>query len=239
MYLIMNADDFGMTKSVNDGIIYAYQNGIIRSTTAMCNMPYLKEAAVLKKQNPGLGVGLHLTISAGDPLLKTHKTLVDQNGSFYHKSSIIREKTDMDPKEVSAEFEAQIQMFIDTFGCLPDHIDGHHGCIMFDHIWPCTKKLADQYGLRIRRKTDPILYYDYFYQDKVNAGHFKEVIKRYLDKDAYGLEIGCHPGFVDYELYKGSSYNIQRLHEIEVLTDKNIMSFLEENKIILSSYSDI
>lgn len=44
MKLIINADDFGLSKGINKGIIEAYQAGLISSTTIMINMPYAEEA---------------------------------------------------------------------------------------------------------------------------------------------------------------------------------------------------
>ena len=60
MKLILNADDFGMCESVTNGIIKAYQEGVVRSTTMMVTMPFAKEAVKLMEENTGLGVGLHL-----------------------------------------------------------------------------------------------------------------------------------------------------------------------------------
>lgn len=56
--LIINADDFGYGKGVNMGIIEAYQNGVLTSTTLMAGMPGFDQAVKLAKDNPGLGVGV-------------------------------------------------------------------------------------------------------------------------------------------------------------------------------------
>ena len=83
--LIVNADDFGLSEAVNYGIISAYKNGIVRSTTIMAGMPAFDHAVELLKENKGLGCGVHMTLSLNKPVLNYHKTIVDENGNFYRR----------------------------------------------------------------------------------------------------------------------------------------------------------
>ena len=83
MKLIVNADDFGISRGANYGIIDAYKNGVVRSTSIMAGMPAFDHAIELLKSCDGLeglGCGVHLTLSANKPVLDTHKTIVDENG---------------------------------------------------------------------------------------------------------------------------------------------------------------
>ena len=61
-YAIINADDFGLSPGVNEGIIKAHQDGILTSATILANMPAFEDAVQLAKSYPSLGVGLHLNI---------------------------------------------------------------------------------------------------------------------------------------------------------------------------------
>ena len=79
--IIVNADDFGLSEAVNYGIISAYKNGIVRSTTIMPGMPAFEHAIGLLKENKGLGCGVHMTLSVNKPILNCHKTIVDENGN--------------------------------------------------------------------------------------------------------------------------------------------------------------
>lgn len=240
MELIMNADDFGYTKSVTDGIVEAYRIGIIRSTTAMCNMHYIEYAGARSKEVGGLGIGIHLTLTCGEPILKTHKTIVDENNVFYKKSKILREKENLDCEEIYQEMKAQMEKFIQVFERKPTHIDGHHGCIMYDSIWPATKRIADEYGLRIRRTMEPnIYYYDYFYADKANFEHLKLVLEDYCKRGVPALEIGCHPAFVDLDLFHDSSYNVQRIQELACLTSPETLQLIKDLNIHLTNYNEI
>lgn len=75
--VIFNSDDFGYSHGVNYGIMDAYQRGILTSTTLMANMPGFEHAVKLRKEMPRLGVGVHLTLTCGKPLLKTVDTLIE------------------------------------------------------------------------------------------------------------------------------------------------------------------
>ncbi|MEG0276419.1 MAG: ChbG/HpnK family deacetylase, partial [Coprobacillus sp.] len=72
--IINNADDFGYSNAINYGIIDCYLNGMLTSTTLMPAMPGFDHAVALAKQNPGLGIGVHLTLTCGRPVLEGHKT---------------------------------------------------------------------------------------------------------------------------------------------------------------------
>ncbi len=63
--LIVNADDFGLSRSINQGIIEAFRQGIVTSTSLMVNMPGFEDALVLMAKNPALGVGLHVNFLRG------------------------------------------------------------------------------------------------------------------------------------------------------------------------------
>ena len=68
MKLIVNADDYGMTKGVNLGIIEAHKKGIVTSTTLMVTMPEVEHGLALSKDCPNLGIGLHLNCTLNKPL---------------------------------------------------------------------------------------------------------------------------------------------------------------------------
>src|SRR4030043_336716 len=82
--LIVNADDFGMSEEISDGIITAHLEGIVTSTSLMVNMPDAKRAVRLAQQTPSLDVGMHLNMTEGHPVLPPEKvpTLVNNTGEF-------------------------------------------------------------------------------------------------------------------------------------------------------------
>src|SRR6266567_2315923 len=67
--LIVNADDFGRSPSINEAVIRAHREGVLTTASLMVNEPACDEAAALARENPGLGVGLHLTLVLGHSAL--------------------------------------------------------------------------------------------------------------------------------------------------------------------------
>ncbi len=168
MKLVVNADDFGLTYGVNAGIIDALKRGILRSTTAMCNMPAIENAAMLAKANPDLGVGIHLVLTAGRPLVAGHKTLVDENGNFLKNAVLMKKSVDIE--EVYTEYVAQMERFIQLFGCKPTHIDGHHHTQALPQTVEASKRLAKTYGIEYIRAVTPGVDFVYdFYADQVSV----------------------------------------------------------------------
>src|SRR4030066_295788 len=88
--LIVNADDFGMSEEISDGIITAHLEGIVTSTSLMVNMPDAKRAVRLAQQTPSLDVGMHLNMTEGHPVLPPEKvpTLVNNTGEFLSDKKI-------------------------------------------------------------------------------------------------------------------------------------------------------
>lgn len=73
--LVVNADDFGFTRDVNEGIIEAHQQGILKATTLMANGEAFEHAVELARRNPGLDVGCHLALVGGRSLLDPEASL--------------------------------------------------------------------------------------------------------------------------------------------------------------------
>jgi len=62
--LVVNADDFGRSTPINQGIIQAHQKGIVTSASLMTDREGFDEAVQLAKANPRLGIGLHLDLDS-------------------------------------------------------------------------------------------------------------------------------------------------------------------------------
>lgn len=125
--LIINADDFGLTPGINRAVLKAFRDGVLTSTTLMVNAPSFPEAVSIARANPRLGVGVHLNILRGRPVLPPGevRSLVDASGSFLKSTTrLIRRWTlgRIDPREVCAEFGAQIRRAKDA-GLSPTHLD--------------------------------------------------------------------------------------------------------------------
>ena len=127
--LIVNADDYGLTSGVSEGIRRAHLAGIVSSTSAMMNLPAsLHDLPRAQTLCPKLGLGVHLVLTVGAPLLPAAKvpTLVDASGKFFKRATLVQRLERIDPDEVLAEWRAQVQQFVRATGRKPDHLDSHH-----------------------------------------------------------------------------------------------------------------
>lgn len=133
--LIVNADDFGMSRGITDGIILAHRYGLLTSTSLMPNMPAAQYALDRAAQFPRLGVGVHLNLCAGRPILPAGEisSLVAPDGNFHAPRVMIRRLYTGSARgaEILAEFRAQIRWMKDR-GVTPTHADSHHHM----HLYP-------------------------------------------------------------------------------------------------------
>ncbi|MBI3269054.1 MAG: ChbG/HpnK family deacetylase [Planctomycetes bacterium] len=125
--LVVNADDAGVDAARNEGIIEAFERGLVRSASALVNFPAFDEIAAFARARHDFGLGLHFNLSEGTPLASGHRTLVGSDGRFQGKEEFWRlaEAGELEPEEVAAELAAQWARFLAS-GLTPTHLDGHH-----------------------------------------------------------------------------------------------------------------
>ncbi len=246
--LIINADDFGYSRGINYGIIESHARGILTSTTLMANMPGFDHAVELAHANPKLGIGVHMTLTCLSPILKTHKTLVEENGNFKH-ISYFTNQTDYDIEEVYAEWDAQIQKVYEA-GITPTHLDSHHHTHTLPMLQPVTIRLARKYGLPVRANMElpeDIKGVAYFETEFDQLGQFEEAtyeayLKEVLDKvEKYGtVEAMAHPGYLDNLVYTNSTLHRQRVNVADFLMNSDFSKRMkEQNDIMLATYGDL
>lgn len=133
--LIVNADDLGMSRGITDGIMSAHRYGFLTSASLMANMPAAEYAVERVAEFPSLGVGVHLNICSGRPLLPPGevRSLVGEDGRFHPPGTMVRRLCSgrARPREIRAEFAAQICWMRDH-GLVPTHADSHHHM----HLYP-------------------------------------------------------------------------------------------------------
>ncbi len=170
--LIVNADDFGRSASINQAVIRAHREGILTTASLMVNEPAVEEAVVLARENPTLGVGLHLTLLCGHSALPHAEIpgLVNASGAFsdnppgtgfrYFFQHGLRE-------QLRREIHAQFQKFRATR--LPlDHVNGHLHLHLHPSVFGILMSDAAQLGIKHLRLT-----FDPFRLNlRVASGHF-------------------------------------------------------------------
>ncbi|WP_243525171.1 chitin disaccharide deacetylase [Bacillus pseudomycoides] len=219
--LIVNADDFGLTEGTNYGIIEGHVNGIVNSTTMMMNMPGTEHAVHLAKEHKSLGIGVHLVLTAGKPLLTDVPSLVNADGLF-HKQGVVREGN-INPKEVEREWTAQIEKFL-SYELTPTHLDSHHHVHGLPILYDVLERLAKKYNVPIRRceqeravRPFSDVFYSDFYSDGVQEDYFVKLKERV--EEGKIVEVMAHPAYIDPELVKRSSYVMDRVKELRILTE--------------------
>lgn len=156
--LIINADDLGMSYTINDAIFRALKAGLVRSTSLMVPWPAALNALQYLKQNPEIPFGVHLSVINDNPgyrwkpLLPTEQvpSLVDAAGYFPTLDQMATFIAAARVDELEQEFRAQIEVVLST-GLKPTHLDWHclHNGGRAD-ILALTVALAKEYGLAVR-----------------------------------------------------------------------------------------
>ncbi len=146
--VIVNADDFGRSEAVNKAIIRAYREGVLTSCSLMVTGAAFDDAVRLAKENPRLGVGIHLVTVVGQSVLPHAEisTLVDEQRNFSNDPNKAGLKYYFSPqarRELRKELAAQFAKFAET-GLPLSHIDGH----LHLHVHPVIFKTAIELGIR-------------------------------------------------------------------------------------------
>ena len=149
--LIVSADDLGWTDGVNRGIVEAFRNGIVTSTSLLANGAAFAGGVEAARTAPGLGVGVHLNLSDGPPVAdrETVASLLNVDGEFAGgpESLLLRRvRRGLLLAEVENEWNAQIQKVRDA-GIAPTHLDGHKHVHMLPGLFELALRLAKRHNI--------------------------------------------------------------------------------------------
>ncbi|APH58246.1 cellobiose phosphotransferase system celC [Granulibacter bethesdensis] len=158
--IIVSADDFGLTSTVNEAVRDAHRNGILSTCSLMVAAPAAAEAVAMAQATPSLRVGLHLVLVEGDAVLPHARipALVDQQGRFgsdqvrrgftYFFSPSAR-------RQLAEEIDAQFAAFRAT-GLTLDHANAHKHMHLHPTVGKLLCEIGRDYGLRaIRIPAEP------------------------------------------------------------------------------------
>jgi chitin disaccharide deacetylase len=258
--LIINADDFGASKGINEGIVRAYKEGIVTSTTVMTNMPEFKSAMKVAKKNLGLGVGVHLN-------------LVDGKGFVLGKLSrnvAIKSIFGVVPyRRLVEEFQEQFAR-IDKYVQIT-HFDTHQHLGVFPNIRSAMLEVAKEFKVN-KGRLSAEYYVDYsnpsswwkqalinsngivakskmkkagvIFPDKFfgvsSTGKFNlKYFGNYLRKINSTAELCVHPGLIKENILAGDFLEESRPQELKVLISKEAKELVKKNKIKLVSFAEL
>lgn len=262
----MNADDFGYTRDVNEGIIDAHRNGILTATTLMANGRAFDHAVELAKQNPALDIGCHLVLVGG-------KSLLDGRDYPHSVRQLIPELAAGKWQPLD-ELRAQIERILSA-GLAPTHLDTHKHTHLLPRVLEAVARLGEEFGIVwVRRPFDfPLsggpaslarrlisrafgFLRPRFHEVLTRHGcrttdHFAgfELTGEFRTEDLLRLirhlpegstEFMCHPGYCRDELRRAPT-RLKESRELELaaLTDVRVREALATHAVHLARYRDL
>jgi len=227
--LIVNADDFGLSPGVNEGIIRSHEEGIVTSASLMVRQAAAAEAASYARRSPRLSVGLHLDLGEWE---------------FRGAEWRIRyEVVPMDQSEaVEREVESQLDRFHDLVGTHPTHIDSHQHIHRDQPARSAVLAAASELRIPVRDMTEEIRYLGDFYGQDDTGNPLPELVsvaalvRRVSELPAGTTELGCHPGLDDK---LPSAYGRERALEVEALCSREVKAAITEVNVSLISFRDV
>jgi len=227
--LIVNADDFGLSNGVNQGIVAAHDHGIVTSASLMVHKRAAAQAAALARSRPHLSLGLHIDMGEW-------KYEVDGWVALYQRVP------ENNPMALEAAVIEQAEMFHRLVGAAPTHLDSHQHVHERDPLKSIVCQLADRLGVPLRHFNPDARYSGEFYgQDEKGRALPGRLTVSFLIKiieklPAGATELGCHPAAnLDFQ----STYHRERLEELESLCSPVVVEALTREGVLLRSFSNL
>jgi predicted glycoside hydrolase/deacetylase ChbG (UPF0249 family) len=258
--LVVNADDFGFTRDVNQGIVEAHCRGILTATTLMATGDAFDDAVRLAKENPSLDVGCHLVL-VGSP-------------GFPATVPQLFQSVALGRIQIYDELSAQVRKIVHA-GIVPTHLDTHKHTHLFPPVLDAVVRISQEFAIPwVRRPFDfPMHSKRAGLVTRAVSGSFGVVRKRFAREfarhgcrstdhfagfqitgnyDASELaaliralpegstEFMCHPGVCTDELRAASTrLKESRERELRALTSAEVRVAMKEERVELASYRDL
>lgn len=225
-YLIVNADDFGQSPGVNQGIITAHEQGIVTSASLMVRWPAATEAAAYGRAHPDFSLGLHIDLGE-------HAYRANTWVNLYQVVDLD------DPVAVATEVADQLAKFRQLVGQDPTHIDSHQHVHRAEPVRSVVDELARQLGVPLRHFNAAVHFCGKFYGQLRTGEALPAAISvpglcNTLATLPTGIsELGCHPGVADDV---NSMYRDERRVEVQTLCDPRLHAVLATENIQLGSF---
>lgn len=228
-FLIVNADDFGLSPGINRGIAQAHERGIVTSASLMVRARAAAEAANYAHERPGFSLGLHVDL-----------------GEWQHHPEdgwrqVYRVAADDEPATVREAVMRQLEEFRRVAGRDPTHIDSHQHVHLHEPARSVLLGLAGELGVPLRHLDAGVQYCGSFYGQTGKGAPLHEAIQVDALVDILlGLppgttELACHPGLGrDFD----SVYRDEREMEVAALCNPRIREALQSAGVRLISFTD-
>ena len=227
--LIVNADDFGLSRGVNDGIVRCHEQGIVTSASLMVRWPAAEAAAKYAHIRKALSVGLHLDFAEYEY----------RDGQWLPLYEVVALD---DPIAVRSEILDQLETFRRLMEQDPTHIDSHQHVHQQEVVRDVLAPIAHRLGVPVRRRSGALDHLGAFYgqsgkghpvHDAISLSHLTLILAGLPEGTT---ELACHPGM-------GSDvqgmYVAEREREVSVLCHPQVGAALATEGIELISYRDL
>jgi len=251
-YFLIRCDDFGMNHSVNMAIQKVIDTGIPFSTSVMFACPWYQEAVDILKENPQVGVGIHLTLNSEwqnykwGPILGKGvvPSLVDSSGYFFPSRSKLFANN---PKieEIEKELRAQIDRAVNS-GIRIDYLDYHMGAaVETPELRKLVESLAKEYGFGMSG----------YFSEKYSSITYSAPLGTKIDsllnqvnilENGVNLQV-FHVGINDSEMsalkdmnsYGLKNMSVHRQEELNCLLSPQLLKTLKSKNVIPITYKDL
>ena len=223
--LVINADDFGQSSAVNEGILKAHRDGIVTSTSLMVRWPAAAEAVAAAAEFPALSIGLHLDLGewryAGGEWRALYQVVDSDTEALVHQ-----------------EIQSQLEQFRSLVGHDPTHLDSHQHVHRREPVQSLLRSAGDALGIPVRHFS-PYTYVGNFYGQSddgtpVPGALTEEHLLNIVTKLTPGnWELACHPAAAPTP---SSMYSNERLLELAILTSGRISEALSQLGISLMPF---
>ncbi len=219
-YLIVNADDFGVSTGINRGILECHSSGVLTSASLMVTGRAVQEAVAMSRDHPALAIGLHWDVWGED-----------EREFDTHNLAAVRE-----------EFRCQLDKFHRLLNRMPTHVDSHRHAHREEHLLPLFRELVAPLGVPLRDDSRVRFVGGFYAQWEWLVTNLEYVSVPFLqqllrEEVAEGwTEFSCHPGYRSPDF--SSVYLAEREAEVRTLTDPRVRETIDELGICLASYAD-
>jgi predicted glycoside hydrolase/deacetylase ChbG (UPF0249 family) len=227
-FLLVNADDLGLSAAVNAGIAAAHERGIVTSASLMVRQGAARAGADYAAAHPALAVGLHIDLGQWDYV----------RGEW----TVAYQRCPQDDEDaVEAECRAQLDRFRLLMNRDPTHLDSHQHTHMSEPVASVAARLAAELGVPLRAR-GRIQYEGGFYGQSGKGEPCPDAISvaslvRLLASIPVGwTELGCHPGL---GMGLESSYAYERELEVKALCDPGVREAVVAEGIELRSFAQL
>lgn len=258
--LIVNADDFGFTRDVNEGIVHAHRAGILTATTIMATGAAFDHAVNLARDNPDLDIGCHLVLVGGPGMPATVAELI--------RALALRRVS------VYSQLNEQVDRIL-AAGIRPTHLDTHKHTHLLPPVLEAVARISQERQIRwVRRPFDlpipaggaamktrlanramslirPVFSgalrrrgcraTDHFAGFRLTGRFDARDLARLIGSLPPGItEFMCHPGFCTDELRAARTrLKESRRKELDALTDPEVRRALEAAGVRLATYAQL